>query len=530
MEFGDRSADSDPQRPNVLGQQVGRVHHPGVFFGARARATVLRRQRQLLPDGTTQRPTGFTQRLGEQREVLRVLLSAAEGLQTDRRHGPVAADDVAGVEQRQTVGPPPGILAADRLPGHHSVAPQGPRIEAPADRLDVAFLDRVGRSVVDDDLSELVLAVGHQAVIPAEGPAAHHVVVEHVIERVALPLGTGDVASKAELRPGFGSPQRFSDAFVEGLPEPAKRPVVLEVGRLVQQPRRRSTRPPFVLVRVLVVQVALEDCLVPAVGLEMLGHLAGNFDERFPIPGVERLIGPVAAVVVPFNHAGPVLVERQVEALQRDARTRQIGECGAVEIGPITLVPGGPIELPAVPHGGAALVDLPPLRIREPVQHRAVLVGQPVVVAFVLGQPIAIHLGQETEDIGEREVPDPNGDVELEGLASGPQLQSALVESGGCVVWDVHLAEDTGPGKARHLLLRARHVHRAGKLDHGISERAQLRRYVPVLGEPCPDSLALLVERKRGPYAADRPVQEDLERDELVAGRGQTDLLLLGTP
>ena len=33
-------------------------------------------------------------------------------------------------------------------------------------------------------------------------------------------------------------------------------------------------------------------------------------------------------------------------------------------------------------------------------------VGQSVIVAFVFGQAVAVHLGQEAEMIGQREVPD----------------------------------------------------------------------------------------------------------------------------
>ena len=71
-------------------------------------------------------------------------------------------------------------------------------------------------------------------------------------------------------------------------------------------------------------------------------------------------------------------------------------------------------------------------------------VGQPVIIALVLGQAVAVHLGQEAEMIGQREVPDlerhrqPQRSCACAPLPQG-QGQRAGVIPGRQVVRDIDL-------------------------------------------------------------------------------------------
>ena len=51
-------------------------------------------------------------------------------------------------------------------------------------------------------------------------------------------------------------------------------------------------------------------------------------------------------------------------------------------------------------------------------------VGQPVVVALVLRQAVAVHLGQEAEVVGQGEVPDLQRDRQLQSSCSEPRLRA----------------------------------------------------------------------------------------------------------
>src|SRR5256885_16383235 len=97
----------------------------------------------------------------------------------------------------------------------------------------------------------------------------------------------------------------------------------------------------------------------------MFGELARGADERGAVRRRKGAVGPVIVVVVAVDRRGPVLVQRQVEALERHAFARQIGEGRAVEIGAEALVPRGPVERGTVPAWGAAVVDRAALVIRD---------------------------------------------------------------------------------------------------------------------------------------------------------------------
>ena len=153
----------------------------------------------------------------------------------------------------------------------------------------------------------------------------------------------------------LASPGAWRTPIVEGGPEVAEGPEVLEAGGLIQQPGRRRARPSPGLVLVLVVEEELEERIVPAFRVDVLGHLPRDLDEVAPVAGGEGAVGPVVAVVVPLHRVGPVLVQGEVEGLQRDPLAREVGEGGAVEVGPEPPVPGRPVERLAVPGRGAAL-------------------------------------------------------------------------------------------------------------------------------------------------------------------------------
>ena len=67
-------------------------------------------------------------------------------------------------------------------------------------------------------------------------------------------------------------------------------------------------------------------------------------------------------------------------------------------------------------------------------------VGQPVVVAFVLRQAVAVHLGQEAEMIGQSEVPDPRATGRRsDSRPPDAQGQESPMHAGGQGVRDINL-------------------------------------------------------------------------------------------
>ncbi len=86
---------------------------------------------------------------------------------------------------------------------------------------------------------------------------------------------------------------------------------------------------------------------------EVLGDLPRGRDEGPAVRLREGLVGPVAAVVVSLHRAGPVLVQGEIEALDRHPLARQVGERRAVEQRAEPAVPGGPVEPLCRPSAGA---------------------------------------------------------------------------------------------------------------------------------------------------------------------------------
>ncbi len=109
----------------------------------------------------------------------------------------------------------------------------------------------------------------------------------------------------------------------------------------------------------------------------MRGDLLRGRDKRLAIRFGESTVGPVIAVVIAFHRAGPVFVQRQVEALDRHALARQVGEGRAIQERAKPAVPGRPVEnqAAAVPRRGTALCYDAVLVIGNPVQDRPVPVG-----------------------------------------------------------------------------------------------------------------------------------------------------------
>src|SRR5208283_947618 len=116
------------------------------------------------------------------------------------------------------------------------------------------------------------------------------------------------------------------DPLVKGPRKVAQGPVVLEVGRLVQEPGRRPPQPAVCLEVVLAVQESVEERVGPAPGLQVLGDLPRGRDERPAIRLPKSLVGPVAAVVVALHRAGPVLMQGEIEAFDGDALAWQVRE------------------------------------------------------------------------------------------------------------------------------------------------------------------------------------------------------------
>ena len=155
---------------------------------------------------------------------------------------------------------------------------------------------------------------------------------------------------------------------------------------------------------------------------EVLGDLPRGRDEGPAIRLGEGPVGPVVAVVVPLHRRGPVLVQGQIEALDRHPLAGQVGERRAVEQRAEPAVPGGPVEPLGRPSAGRSPPAIAPvLGVGHAVQDRPVPMGQAVVVPLVLGQAVAVHLGQEAEVVGQGEVPDRQAHRQPQAL--GPTLQ-----------------------------------------------------------------------------------------------------------
>ena len=81
-------------------------------------------------------------------------------------------------------------------------------------------------------------------------------------------------------------------------------------------------------------------------------------------------------------------------------------------------------------------------------------VGQAIIVAFIVGQAITVHLGQEAEMIGQSEIPDPklDGQPERSPRRRTTQGQGAMMSAGVEAVWNVKFnvqALELGAGSRR---------------------------------------------------------------------------------
>ena len=191
-------------------------------------------QRQYLANARGQFLARLSLDASQQRQILDVLLAACVGLQSDRSDRLLLAGRPAGIEQRQRICTLPGGIRADRLPGEHAIDAVEPGIDRPGRRLHVALIDVVRPAIRDDDLPELLFTLEHQPAVFEKGAAGYDVIIEDMIERVALPFGARNVTAKDQLRVA----PRLPDSRMERLAEISQRPVILKVGRLVEQPRR----------------------------------------------------------------------------------------------------------------------------------------------------------------------------------------------------------------------------------------------------------------------------------------------------
>ena len=200
----------------------------------------------------------------------------------------------------------------------------------------------------------------------------------------------------------------------------------------------------------------------------------------------------------------------------------------------------------AVPARGAAILHLAILVVGHPVQNRPVAMGQAVIGPLVLGQAIAVHLGQKAEVIRQREIPDRQSDRQLKALPPGVERQCAPVRSGGNIMRHVQLdmktlAEGLGRGLGRLGFARSADCTSGlGLGGHsqwydGVRQRTGRGRHQMIASNrdlDLADGLTAEFQRRpQVPVTARLPsLNQDLERHELVAGSVQGDPSLGGIP
>ena len=179
----------------------------------------------------------------------------------------------------------------------------------------------------------------------------------------------------------------------------------------VVDPRRGARLPAagFPVLAVLevdfVVQVELEHRLIPALLGEVAGEAGGRGRELAPVFRSEGVFDPIAALEVLLVVHRPVLVERQVEGFRRHLAPGQVGEGRAVGERAEAGVPSGPVEGAIgaeLRRGGDAAAPA----VGEDVERQAMLMGKAEPRALLVHHPVAVHLGDERQTVGQGEVPD----------------------------------------------------------------------------------------------------------------------------
>src|SRR5262249_17391915 len=135
VQRGEGLAEADAKGPEVSGAEGAVTDRPGVLDGRETARPAGAGELQGLADAPGGGPGGCGGGLGEEGEVLDVLVAATERLEADGGDGERAV--AAGVEEGEGVGALPGVAAADGLPGEDAVDAEGPGVEAPGQRLDV---------------------------------------------------------------------------------------------------------------------------------------------------------------------------------------------------------------------------------------------------------------------------------------------------------------------------------------------------------------------------------------------------------
>ena len=196
-------------------------------------------------------------------------------------------------------------------------------------------------------------------------------------------------------------------------------PVVLEVGRLVQQPGRRPARPAVGLEVVLVVEEALEERLVPALVAQSARRSAarprrtpGDTTRGTPgRPSSRRCSSPPSGWASSRARAGrSTRPAPPCAGGRRRPSRRAAGRTGGPSASSRAVLPSQP--------GAQPSCDPAVLVVGQPVEDRPVPVGQPVIVALVLRQAVAVHLGQEAEVVGQCEVPDRQADRQAKAIGA----------------------------------------------------------------------------------------------------------------
>ncbi len=162
------------------------------------------------------------------------------------------------IEEAGLVRLGPRSCGADRVPGHNAVRAEAPGVQTPGGTLEIGRADLV-RAAVEEHRLPVPRLPGQDAVAIRPQGAADDLLAADAVEQVTLPLGPRDIAAEDQVLRPAGGGEEFAA-------EPPQRPEILRIDRLVEDPRRRASRPrtPLGLEVDFVVEVELEGRVRPS--------------------------------------------------------------------------------------------------------------------------------------------------------------------------------------------------------------------------------------------------------------------------
>ena len=148
------------------------------------------------------------------------------------------------------------------------------------------------------------------------------------------------------------------------------------------------------------------------------------------------MLDPVAALEVLLVVHRPVFVEREIQGFGRHGAAGKVGEGRAIQERTEAGVPRGPVERAVrteLRRGG----DTTAPSVSEDIERQAMLMGEAEPRTFLLHHPVAVHLGDERELVGQGEVPD----VDEERYVLSVEAQHAAVFAGLGVLGNLEFEE-----------------------------------------------------------------------------------------